>query len=282
MSITLARLADLDELVPLFAGYLDFYEVPAAEPSIRAFLGERLERHESVIYLARSIDGLALGFVQLYPFFASLALRPAWLVSDLYVMPAARRGGHGEALMNAARAHAEATARCGLQLETAKTNHAGQALYERLGYQRDERFYTYWLELPASPVRFRRRGAAHLQENAMQHLVLTVIAPTSRGWWNGSPSASPRTAATGWKAACRAWPGVRGILRVAVPAEATTNWWRACKAWPTGHPRAAGGGGIEPSCNWKPIHLDLVGMTAPASSAISPACWPSTASTWSA
>jgi ribosomal protein S18 acetylase RimI-like enzyme len=34
-----------------------------------------------------------------------------------------------------------------LQLQTAKSNLAGQALYERLGYVRDELFHTYWLEL---------------------------------------------------------------------------------------------------------------------------------------
>ena len=49
--------------------------------------------------------------------------------------------------MNAARAHAEATGACGLQLETARDNLAGQALYERLGYVRDEVYYTYWLGL---------------------------------------------------------------------------------------------------------------------------------------
>lgn len=147
MSVSLATTADLDELVPLFSGYLDFYEVPAPDADIRAFLKSRIERGESKVFLARSIDGLAVGFVQLYPLFASLALRPSWLVSDLYVMPAARRDGYGEALMNAARAHAEATGACGLMLETAKTNHAGQSLYERLGYKRDEKFYTYWLDL---------------------------------------------------------------------------------------------------------------------------------------
>ena len=62
------------------------------------------------------------------------ALEPAWLLSDLYVDESARRLGVGEALMNAARAHAEATGACGLQLETARTNLAGQRLYERLGW----------------------------------------------------------------------------------------------------------------------------------------------------
>lgn len=34
-------------------------------------------------------------------------------------------------------------------LETARANHAGQSLYERLGYKRDDKFYTYWLDLTA-------------------------------------------------------------------------------------------------------------------------------------
>jgi len=138
---------DLADLTRLFAGYLRFYEVPRDEADIAAFLGQRLQRGDSQLLIARDEQGVAQGFVQLYPLQSSLALEPAWLLSDLYVDETARRGGVGEALMNAARAHAEATGACGLQLETAKTNLAGQRLYERLGYVRDEQFYTYWLAL---------------------------------------------------------------------------------------------------------------------------------------
>ncbi|PZQ34342.1 MAG: GNAT family N-acetyltransferase, partial [Ectopseudomonas oleovorans] len=94
-----------------------------------------------------SEQGAAQGFVQLYPFHSSLALEPAWLLSDLYVDESARRSGVGEALMKAARAHAEVSGACGLQLETAQTNLAARRLYERLGYVRDEQFFTYWLSL---------------------------------------------------------------------------------------------------------------------------------------
>lgn len=91
-----------------FSGYLDFYEVPAPHAKIREFLGARIGSGQSTVFIARSIDGLAVGFVQHNtPFFASLALQASWLVSDLYVLPAARRDGYGEALMNAARAHGE-------------------------------------------------------------------------------------------------------------------------------------------------------------------------------
>ena len=147
MTVSAASAADLVDLTRLFAGYLRFYQVPRADADIAAFLRARLERGDSQLFIARDGRGAAQGFVQLYPFLSSLAPEPAWLLSDLYVDESARRCGVGEALMNAARAHAEATGACGLQLETAKTNLAGQRLYERLGYVRDEQFFTYWLSL---------------------------------------------------------------------------------------------------------------------------------------
>ena len=143
---------DLDTLTVLFAGYLQFYQVPKSAEAIRAFLAERLQRGDSALFIAEDAAGQPQGFVQLYPLFASLELRPSWLVSDLFVAPSARRHGVGEALMNAARAFGEASGACGLMLETAKTNLAGQALYERLGYVRDEVFLTYWLSLTPRPA----------------------------------------------------------------------------------------------------------------------------------
>jgi ribosomal protein S18 acetylase RimI-like enzyme len=140
--------ADLDELAALFAGYLTFYQVTKPLTAVREFLAARLRSGDSTLLLARDDQGVACGFVQLYPFYSSLALEPAWLLSDLYVSETVRRQGIGEALMNAARAHAEAGGACGLQLETAKSNLPGQALYERLGYVRDKAFYTSWLGLP--------------------------------------------------------------------------------------------------------------------------------------
>ncbi len=147
MPVYFATSDDLEDMCNLFAGYLTFYQVPRPLEDIREFLQARLARGDSQLLIARDPQQVAQGFVQLYPLFASLALRPSWLLSDLYVSPAARRQGVGEALMNAARAHAEASGACGLQLETARDNHAGQALYERLGYVRDEVYFTYWLGL---------------------------------------------------------------------------------------------------------------------------------------
>ena len=147
MPIQVATDVDLDELTELFGAYLRFYEVAKPQAQVRDFLAARLRNSDSTILLARDRLGVAQGFVQLYAFFSSLALQPAWLLSDLYVSEQARRQGVGETLMNAARAHAEAAGACGLQLETAESNLPGQTLYERLGYVRDEVFFTYWLAL---------------------------------------------------------------------------------------------------------------------------------------
>ena len=147
MHIAQAHIDDLSELSVLFAAYLSFYQLPKPLASVQTFLAERLSVGDSKIFLARSEQGVAQGFVQLYPIFSSLALRPAWLLNDLFVDSGARRGGVAKALMNAARDYAKEQGACGLQLETARDNWAGQALYEQLGYVRDEVFYTYWLAL---------------------------------------------------------------------------------------------------------------------------------------
>ena len=84
MSVAQATSADLDDLIWLFAGYLTFYEVPQPAGPVREFLGARLARGDSAIFLARDDEGRAQGFVQLYPLFSSLSLRPAWLLNDLF------------------------------------------------------------------------------------------------------------------------------------------------------------------------------------------------------
>lgn len=148
MHIIQAAADDLEPLSGLFTDYLTFYQVDKPLSAAREFLAARIEQGNSTLFVAYDDAGNAQGFVQLYPLYASLALAPMWLLSDLYVNPAARRQGIAEALMNAARDHAQASGACGLQLETAKNNYPGQALYQRLGYVRDEAFYTYWLALP--------------------------------------------------------------------------------------------------------------------------------------
>ena len=131
--------------MPLFAGYLKFYRRPVDEERIAAFLGERMARDESVLLLAR-LGGSAVGFVQLYPAFASLSLARSWILNDLFVQPAARGLGAGRALLLSARQLARDTGTAELFLQTARGNVAAQRLYEGLGWVRDDEFLVYTLD----------------------------------------------------------------------------------------------------------------------------------------
>ncbi|MDC2861439.1 GNAT family N-acetyltransferase [Delftia sp. DT-2] len=136
-------------IAPLFDAYRQFYEQPADADAALAFITARLERGESVILLARRPDGSALGFCQLYPSFCSVLAAPIYVLYDLFVVPEARRLGVGRALLLAAETHARATGHARMDLTTARNNLRAQALYESLGWVRDEVFLTYARHLQA-------------------------------------------------------------------------------------------------------------------------------------
>lgn len=142
-----ATLADLDALAGLFDAYRVFYRQPSDRRAARAFLQERLQRGESVIFIAQAAaSGAALGFTQLYPSFSSVSARRTWILNDLFVAPEARQRGGARALMACAQSFAMTTGAPRLALETAKDNRAAQALYESLGYVREAGFRHYALE----------------------------------------------------------------------------------------------------------------------------------------
>ncbi|MFC5526523.1 GNAT family N-acetyltransferase [Rhodanobacter ginsengisoli] len=142
-----ATILDIDTLTPLFDGYRQFYGQPADPARARGFLMERIHQHESLILLARDEAGAGLGFTQLYPLFSSVRTVRTWLLNDLFVVAAARRQGIAAALLKAAAEHARALGAASLSLSTARDNVPAQALYESLGWQRDQQFCEYSLTL---------------------------------------------------------------------------------------------------------------------------------------
>ena len=142
-----ATIQDLDRLVPLFDGYRQFYGQQPDLLIARQFLADRLVRSEAVVLIAEDRDGAAIGFVQLFPTFSSILAAPIYLLSDLFVTPAARRRGVGTQLLNAAAEIARAAGAVRLELSTAITNLPAQRLYDALGWKRDEEFYVYGLSL---------------------------------------------------------------------------------------------------------------------------------------
>ncbi|QNM98487.1 GNAT family N-acetyltransferase [Chitinimonas koreensis] len=137
---------DLDQAARLFDAYRQFYGQPSDLTAVRTWLNMRLAAGQSVVMLAEEA-GRAVGFMQLYPTFCSVALAPIWVLYDLYVAPEARGLGVADALLQAAARHGREHGAAYLQLSTAHDNAVAQAVYRRNGWQHDEVFRTYTLAL---------------------------------------------------------------------------------------------------------------------------------------
>ena len=142
----LATMDDLDSLVTLFDQYRQFYECAPDPVAARAWLDTNLKLGRSVIFVAETNAGIQ-GFTQLYPALCSVDLVNYFVLYDLYVCDRARRSGIGRALMEAARHWATAQGAARIDLETARSNTAGQQLYKELDYQLDEVFLKFSLEI---------------------------------------------------------------------------------------------------------------------------------------
>lgn len=145
VGIVRAGPAQVECLVPLFDAYRRFYGLAPDPDLARRYLAARLERGESMVLLARGPDGEAVGFVQLYPTFSSLRAARVFVLYDLFVVPGARRHGVARQLMEAAVDEARTEGAAALSLQTARTNHAAQRLYESLGWKREEEFVEFGL-----------------------------------------------------------------------------------------------------------------------------------------
>lgn len=142
--------ADLETLAQLFNDYRIFYEQESDVPASRAFLQQNLEQKRSRIFLLLDEAGTPIGFSQLYPAICSLAMKPYYYLSDLYVVPSARKNGRATYLMNYITNHCTNEGAQRLTLDTATTNKIAQSLYESLGYEREEVYITYCRVLEAT------------------------------------------------------------------------------------------------------------------------------------
>ncbi len=142
VTIRPAKLADLDDLARLFDGYLQFYQQPSDMAASSKFIGDRLMKRDSTIFVA-VIDDKPVGFVQLYPSFSSVMMRPLYILNDLYVSESARHGGVATALIGAAEDFGRQQNAVRLVLETEFSNNAAQKLYEKLGWDKDDLRYYY-------------------------------------------------------------------------------------------------------------------------------------------
>lgn len=137
-----AGLRDLDALLPLLAGYREFYKREHDAVREREFMRDHLANGTSIVFLA-GIDENAAGFAQLFALASGVSLGAEFLLADLFVSQAARRTGVASELLRSAMRHAREHGATGMFLETAVDNVAAQAAYERAGWTREGRFVKY-------------------------------------------------------------------------------------------------------------------------------------------
>ncbi len=138
-----ATIQDLEPVAQLFDAYRQFYEQTPDIELAKAFIADRLNNQDSTILLAINSAQKIIGFCQLYPTFCSVIAAPLCVLYDLFVDSNVRKTGAGKSLMLAAHEYAAKNGFKRLDLTTAKTNTSAQALYESLGWVRDEVFYSY-------------------------------------------------------------------------------------------------------------------------------------------
>ena len=146
LEIRRATAGDADSVAALFDDYRQFYGREPDLAGARTFIGERLARVESVIFVAEA-SGETLGFTQLYPSFTSAGMARIFVLNDLFVAPQARGRGIATALLQRAAEFGLAEGAVRLTLSTSTDNHTAQAVYERAGWRRDDTFLVYQLTL---------------------------------------------------------------------------------------------------------------------------------------
>jgi ribosomal protein S18 acetylase RimI-like enzyme len=144
LTIRTATPSDLEAVAPLFDAYRQFFtEQPDIEVS-RRFLGERLEREQSVVLAAFEGEACA-GFLQLYPLFSSWYCRRQWFLSDLYVAEAFRERGIGKKLVVACIDYAKRTNARAILVELPFSEPHLVKFYGELGFEKDSVFDLYRL-----------------------------------------------------------------------------------------------------------------------------------------
>jgi GNAT superfamily N-acetyltransferase len=138
--------ADLPELLPLMRAYCDFYEVAPSDDALLALSRTLIDDPDQGVQLiARDAGGAAIGFATIFWTWSTLSAERLGVMNDLFVVQDARGGGFADALIAACADRCRERGATELAWQTAHTNLRAQAVYDRVGARRDERWLDYSL-----------------------------------------------------------------------------------------------------------------------------------------
>jgi GNAT superfamily N-acetyltransferase len=141
---------DLDDLLPLMRAYCEFYETAPSDGALlalsRALIAD--PEREGVQLIARDPGGAgAVGFATVFWTWSTTQAFRIGVMNDLYVAPEARGSGLAEQLIEACVERCSARGAKRLEWQTAVDNHRAQAVYDRVGGQRSDRWLDYGLDV---------------------------------------------------------------------------------------------------------------------------------------
>ena len=130
-----AEPSDLDPVTRLIAEFRDWWgKTEPSTDAIRGVVRRLLDDDETEFLLALDDSGDAVGVCQLrYRLSVWTGADDCWL-EDLYVTEAARRGGHGRELVEAAFAAARARGCRRIELDVNEQNQSALRFYDSLGF----------------------------------------------------------------------------------------------------------------------------------------------------
>lgn len=131
-TITPMTAADHDEWVPLWRAYLVFYESELADAVTEDVFTRIVADRDLHGAIARDGGGAAVGFVHwlLHP--STWTTTSYCYLEDLFVVPGARGGGTGRALIAHVREQAAAAGAEKVYWLTQRSNGTARALYDRV------------------------------------------------------------------------------------------------------------------------------------------------------
>ncbi len=124
---------DYDSWLPLWKGYLDFYEVSVPD-EVTAETWRRLIDPDGRVFGFGAIsDGKLVGIVHYLFHPVTWAVSDRCYLEDLFVRPESRGTGAGRALIEAVYRAADAAGADQVYWLTAQSNKTAQLLYDRIG-----------------------------------------------------------------------------------------------------------------------------------------------------
>ncbi len=146
LTVYLANKTDQEDIAKLFDQYRIFYKMKSDIKSVSKFIEDRLNLNDSIIYLA-TYSSEVCGFIQIYPTFSSVAMKPVWILNDLFVNQDYRKKGCARALMAKVKSDAKVENIFSIKLATATDNSKAKKLYESLNYKKIDTFDNYSLKI---------------------------------------------------------------------------------------------------------------------------------------